>query len=82
VIDVVSYEHAPIATGETLADGANRFLDTTVMPEIKTVQGADFQAVDALHKKNNTAVLLSDQSIPHHSMKQNIQLYDLFYLPF
>ena len=51
MIDVVSYEHAPIATGETLADGASRFLDTTVRPEIKALQGADFQAADALHKK-------------------------------
>ena len=42
MIDLVSYGDAPIATGKTLADGASRFLDTTVRPEIKTVQGADF----------------------------------------
>jgi organic hydroperoxide reductase OsmC/OhrA len=47
-INVLNCEDTPIATGETLANGASRFLEATLRPEIKLVPRADLYVADAL----------------------------------
>jgi organic hydroperoxide reductase OsmC/OhrA len=48
---VTGYEDDPLATGETDATGASRFLHATLRPRISVAQGTDLKGADALHAK-------------------------------
>jgi organic hydroperoxide reductase OsmC/OhrA len=48
-IVVRSYEDSPLGVGETLSDGASRFLNCTLRPKIALDRGADLARAAALH---------------------------------
>ena len=48
-IAVQAYTDDPVAVGETLSDGASRFLSATLRPRITVPAGTDLQVADALH---------------------------------
>lgn len=48
-IAVSAYEDHPIATGETEASGAGRFLRATLHPKITVPAGTDLAKADAIH---------------------------------
>ena len=48
-INVLQYEDDPIGLGETLPNGAGRFLSATLRPRIQLVTGSDPEKADALH---------------------------------
>lgn len=48
---VSSYVDKPIGNGETLDNGAGRFLSAVLRPEIELQQGADLELASALHHK-------------------------------
>lgn len=48
-IAVQGYEDDPLAVGETLPDGASRFLRATLRPRITVPKGTDLGRADAIH---------------------------------
>ncbi len=48
-IVVRAYEDAPLGIGETLANGAGRFVSATLRPTITVEKGADLTKADAIH---------------------------------
>ena len=50
-INVQSYEDSPLARGETLSNGASRFVDCTLRPRISLLKGADLHLAEQLHHK-------------------------------
>lgn len=48
-IAVQGYEDDPLAVGETLPDGASRFLRATLRPRITVPPGTDLDRADAIH---------------------------------
>ena len=48
-IVVTAYADDPVAVGETLSNGAGRFLRATLRPRITVVAGTDLGRADALH---------------------------------
>ena len=50
-ITVTAYADDPLATGETDAAGASRFLRATLRPRIAVVAGTDLKRADALHAR-------------------------------
>lgn len=48
-IAVAAYSDEPLAVGETLANGASRFLRATLRPRISVPAGTDLDRADALH---------------------------------
>lgn len=48
-IVVTSYSDDPIGVGETLPNGAGRFLSATLRPTIHVKAGADLAVADAIH---------------------------------
>lgn len=48
-IVVLSYVDDPVAVGETLRNGASRFLRATLRPVIRVEAGADLARADAIH---------------------------------
>jgi organic hydroperoxide reductase OsmC/OhrA len=48
---VTSYRDDPVGHGETLPNGAGRFLSAVLRPTIGVQQGADLDVAAALHKK-------------------------------
>jgi len=46
---VHGYEDEPLAVGETLSDGASRFLRATLRPRIMVAEGTDLARADAVH---------------------------------
>lgn len=48
-IAVQGYEDDPLAMGETLPDGASRFLRATLRPRITVPKGTDLGRADAIH---------------------------------
>ncbi len=49
LINVLGYEDYPIGHGETLRNGAGRFLSATLRPRIQLAAGSDRDQADALH---------------------------------
>ncbi len=50
-IEVRGYQDDPLAVGETLANGASRFLRATLRPTITLAPGSDAALADTLHPK-------------------------------
>lgn len=48
---VTAYEDDPVAVGETLPNGASRFLRATLRPRISLGHGADVVRADAIHAR-------------------------------
>lgn len=48
-IVVLGYSDTPIGVGESMPDGAGRFVNATLRPHITLAPGADTAAADALH---------------------------------
>ncbi|MEM9499143.1 MAG: OsmC family protein [Pseudomonadota bacterium] len=48
-IAVQAYQDDPVATGETLPDGASRFVQATLRPRITVPAGTDLARADAIH---------------------------------
>ncbi|WP_424931471.1 OsmC family protein [Amaricoccus macauensis] len=48
-ITVLSYEDAPVGTGETAPDGAGRFVEAVLRPRIEVKRGADLSRAAAIH---------------------------------
>ncbi len=50
-ISVLGYVDDPIGVGETLPNGAGRFVSATLRPRIQLAVGSDCQKADAIHQK-------------------------------
>lgn len=50
-IVVTAYEDDPVGHGETLPDGAGRFVSAVLRPRIAVQEGADLQLAAALHDR-------------------------------
>ena len=48
-VNVVGYEDHPVGIGETLPNGAGRFVKATLRPRIQLAPGSDRDKADALH---------------------------------
>lgn len=50
-IVVSSYQDEPVGIGETLPDGAGRFLSATLRPRIEVPAGTDLEKANSLHQE-------------------------------